>query len=159
MKNLAAVVVLLLAVGGGFAGYHWYLNHTGEMEQFRLVYQQPVKNGTIRTVMLGRVSERAGWQAAADQQASDLARSCAGCQILEKTRLDTLSARQKSLLKQKRMAFHYISLNTSSRNNADIRLFYPAMGDAYTAQACETGARKIKASMNQGEVRCIEASG
>lgn len=158
MKNLVAVVVLVLAVGGGFAGYQWYLNSTGETEHFRLVYQQQVNDLSIKTVMLGRVSKRAGWRTAADRLESDLIGSCAQCTILEKTRLDTLSAEQKSLFNQENLDYNYISMETSSRHQADIRMSYPSMGEQYTGEACEFGADKIKASMDQGKVRCIKAS-
>ncbi|GEM_PF-3648233 len=159
MKRLAAVVVLVLAVGGGFAGYQWYLNNTGPVEHFKLVYEQKVQDRAIRTVMLGRIGERAGWQRASERLASELIGSCAQCEILEQTRLDTLSRQQKALFQSKNLDFHYISMDAGSRNRSDIRIFYPAMGERYTGKACEFGARKIKASMNQGRVRCIKASG
>lgn len=159
MKNLAAVVVLVLAVGGGFAGYQWYLENTGEMQHFRLVYEQQVNNMSIRTVMLGRISERAGWQVAADQLEADLIDSCAQCRMLEKERLESLSDEQKALLEQKKQDFNYISMDTSSRNRSDIRMYYPSMGEQYNAEACNFGAEQIRASVDQGEVRCIKSSG
>lgn len=159
MKNLAAVVVLVLAVGSGFAGYQWYLQNTGEMQHFKLVYEQQVNDMSIKTVMLGRISERAGWQMAADQLETDLIGSCAQCRMLEKGRLESLGDEQKALFSKEKLDFNYVSMDTSSRNQSDIRMYYPSMGEQYTTKACEFGADKIRASMNQGKVRCIKTSG
>jgi hypothetical protein len=159
MNNLAAAVVLILAVGGGFAGYQWYINNTGEPEHFKLVYEQQVNELSVKTVMLGRTSKRAGWQKAAGQLESDLVGSCAQCRILEKSRLKSLNDQQIALFNQEKVDFNYISMDTSGRHQADIRMYYPSMGERYTGKACEFGAEKISASMDTGKVRCIKTSG
>ena len=159
MKNLAAVIVLMLAVGGGFAGYEWYMNKTGEQEHFKLVYKQQVNDLSIKTVMLGRISARAGWQKAADRLESDLIGSCAQCRVLEKSRLNALNDKQKALFNREKVDFNYISMDTSGRHQSDIRMYYPAMGERYTGKACEFGAKKISGSTNQGKIRCIKTSG
>jgi len=158
MQKAAAIVFLLVLAGAGYGAYEWYLRETGEVQHFRFVYEQAVNDRTIQTVMLGRVSERAGWQSAVDKLESDLLGSCGGCTVLKRQPLESLSEQQKALFNEKGVSFHYISMNTSGRHRADIRMFYPSLGERYTAAACEFGAKQLRQAVDEDNIRCVSAA-